>query len=111
MANDEVRPALTVAEWADGAHEIHAGIVVMDDGGATTIELPDNRALSIVGSHRHAVAALCLHKQPFGFTVEDVALLSEAAGRIEGEDHAQGPLAEALMVLGERIAALLPEPV
>lgn len=42
------------------------------------------------------------------FTRKDIDLLSEAAGRIEGEDSAQVPLADALMALAARIEAILP---
>lgn len=53
----------------------------------------------------HALAALALHGQPFGFTWEDVDLLHEIKFRNEAEADELGLLAKSL---ADRIAALLP---
>lgn len=57
------------------------------------------------GSGRHALAALALHGQPFGFTREDVAALwfviQEREGLVGAPQHT-------LRSLAERIEALLP---
>lgn len=96
---ESIRPALTPEEWArqvstgpDGSVEI-----VVDFGG-------------LVGPHRvvddpkarHALAALSLHGQPFGFTREDVAMLRSLASDA-------GLQAEPVILhLAARIEALLP---
>lgn len=57
---------------------------------------------------RHAMAAIALYGQPFGFTREDVRFLREDAEthRMEPEDwHADVPI---LLSLAARIEALLP---
>lgn len=87
-----IKPALTKEEWASGTHEIGHGITIVDDGGATTLELSENKSLSFVREHRHAVAGLALFGQPFGVTINDAKLLGEVAGRIKGADHAQASL-------------------
>lgn len=54
----------------------------------------------------HAVAALALYGQPFGFTREDVKLLrDEAEGEWNGE---QMDVGRRLLRLADRIEALLP---
>lgn len=71
-----MKPALTAEEWAgDGAARYEMrGIAIVDDGGATTVDMGTS-ALSFVGKERHALAALALYRQPFGFTREDVKWL------------------------------------
>lgn len=56
-------------------------------------------------SERHALAALCLHEQPFGFTQQDVAMLRQEA---DDEWPASHEMHAALTNLADRIAALLP---
>jgi hypothetical protein len=51
---------------------------------------------------RHALAALALYGQPFGFTWDDVDRIRMAAMYYPGE------MARALDGIGDRIAALLP---
>lgn len=78
-------PALTAEEWA----QVRTGFY-------------DLRTMS-----QHAVAALHLGGQPYGFTHADVAMLRGAAGDYEG----RGGFFETgrqLMALAERIEALLP---
>ena len=63
---------------------------------------------------RHALAALCLYQQPFGFTAEDVEALNEAVAELLQPGNLAPPLpwqvrsAKALRSLASRIAALLP---
>jgi hypothetical protein len=100
-----MNPALTSEEWRNQVTRTRGGAlrIVVDFGPpANTVQLNDDPKM------RHALAALALHGQSFGFTHADLNLLSEAAGRIEGEDSAQTPLADALMALAARIESLLP---
>lgn len=65
-------------------------------------------ANNVVVENRHAVAALALHGQPFGFTWDHVIALEYA---IEASDQYIGhdvPSHDDLVSLKDRIAALLP---
>lgn len=53
---------------------------------------------------RHAVAALALHEQPFGFTWDDVAMLRILASPPDAPPYFP------MLDLADRIAALLPPP-
>ena len=60
---------------------------------------------------RHALAALCLHEQPFGFRRDDVEGLRELAKQYDDDaDNYEitGPAAVWLTSLADRIEALLP---
>jgi hypothetical protein len=58
---------------------------------------------------RHALAALCLHGQPFGFTREDVKLCRLVIPWIyQRWDESVRPEMDALESLASRIEALLP---
>jgi hypothetical protein len=91
--SDETRPALTPEEWQ--------GSLRMGGGERD----------------RHALAALFLHGQPFGFTWDDVELL-RIASRVADRNARQGMGdtyrpelahgARRLEALRDRIAALLP---
>lgn len=110
---EPLKPALTPEEWkGDGyaCHEIHPGrLSVVDDGGATTFDMGES-CLSLVGRHRHAAAALCLHGQPFGFTREDVSVLRQLPTFVRGLGLGPDPdgVAAYLPGLADRIEALLP---
>ena len=118
----EIKPALTAEEWAEiicrrGDPESYTG------SGVPTIEVS---AQSIMGSRLpqigrpQALAALCLHNQPFGFTREDVDLIKYACivSRIKMEKSLKLGMenqADADLVtirtyrsLKDRIEALLP---
>lgn len=102
--------ALTREEWARGGttdgtiyttagHEIVARDYALGD-----------RALI---RHQAAMAAMCLHNQPFGFTWADVEDLRQAARdrrlRHLSHGHRHGEaIANALESLADRIEALLP---
>lgn len=62
------------------------------------------------GDQRHALAALCLYQQPFGFTAADLSNLQTVEDELWR--HNSGPHMEAtadvLQHLRARIAALLP---
>lgn len=109
----EIKPALSSAQWKGegyARYDMGHGIAIVDDGGATTVELPTNQSLSFVAEHRHAVAALALYGQPFGFTHEDVKALwvcvQEAKHQAYNEDAHR--LCDVAASAIERIKALLP---
>ena len=85
--SDDVKPALTPEEWAG--------------------QLRDPHGLDIDGmrGRPHAVAALCLHGQPFGFTWGDVRELDDAVERLCEVGHVD---VAAVMHIRDRIEALLP---
>ena len=84
---DPITPALTAGEWARGTcqrggdNDAHLGIRPDGGIGATS----SHRGVVIRTEDRHAVAALALHGQPFGFTWEDVDDETDAARYWEGE--------------------------
>lgn len=122
----ETQPALTPEEWAkkeahrpslfgDTPAELYltddgAGVGIMDlDGGAST-----GSAVSRAGGG-HALAALALYDQPFGFTRQDADDLSEVAFVLEtpadshgsgGEDNSD--YADTIRRIAAKIVALLP---
>lgn len=96
---EEIQPALTAEEWRCGFAErpnrtVELGVLVTDHTDYT-ISVQDERTL-------HALAALCLYGQPFGFTREDLKALMWAI------DDSGDLLAAKLRSLADRIAALLP---
>lgn len=63
----------------------------------------------IATHRRHALAALALHGQPFGFTWGDVDWIRAAAGQLLDEfDRLRADHATGLNAIADRIAALLP---
>lgn len=100
--SETVKPALTVEEWENRAAYREGSEISVFDNGQMLIDNGEN-----VGGGRefcHAIAALALYGQPFGFTRADVELLRRFAGRF----WAFGGQAE-LENLTERIDALLPQ--
>ncbi len=132
--SDEIKRALTADEWASRQFR---------DAGAAEISLEHGKVLGrpvepeilCIGNdqyetysqfttarHRHALAALALHGQPFGFTWEMVDAIRDAGRRLDGHfvsatshppgsmiprAYAAGPGAY-LSAIADRIAALLP---
>jgi len=118
MSEREIKPALTREEWARKGVNRSWGFVQAEIEYAGTVrpdgEEADDDAVWVIGADesiyfdgddRHALAALCLHGQPFGFTWEDVDLLQEAA--IKGRSVTDGPDPD-FWGLADRIEALLP---
>jgi hypothetical protein len=112
--SDEIAPALTPEEWTpcygaagylgadvDSSEEaIQAGGAQRWTGGLLTF----NNEYTI--NKPHAVAALCLHGQPFGFTQAHVTALRRYLGLVpERPDWNDNHLATEAI---DRIAALLP---
>lgn len=112
MTDDaEIQAALTPEEWARfaanmGRLDIEILKNLFDGRPHITIAFRvrnGDEIFSFEHGERHALAALCLHGQPFGFTQEDVELLRRSA-----ENELSGGTAERLSGLADRIAALLP---
>jgi hypothetical protein len=103
---DSITPALTADQWrhAGSAREIHvyeAGIVHVMAGRVPGV-VGENAVALALPDDRHGLAALCLYRQPFGFTWEDVEFLGMMA---QASDPMFGNFARSL---ADRIAALLP---
>lgn len=110
MSDDTtIQPALTPGEWSNQHFSVGevfgAGVdncgdfhVMLSCGGnvGTGIELDAHR--------RHALAALALHGQPFGFTEQEVTAVRESAE----DDHAAYEHHATLRIVAAKIAALLP---
>lgn len=122
MAED-TGPALTPEEWASKEAEVSSWlrIAVLHDGLLAVSVAPDDAEatdgdsapihMATVGyaERPHALAALALHGQPFGFTWEDVDALRRCADAIEGADGGYFDAgSEDLRAVADRIAALLP---
>src|SRR4051812_14958414 len=102
-----IKPALTAEEWKrqsftrgepDNVHITRRGGIIeldLQHSGNSGYPAP---------ATRHAIAALMLDGQPFGFTREDVQLLHDVAYRLDDRQDQQ----ERLDDLAERINALLP---
>jgi len=123
MLNDTVQPALSAEEWekAHGDLNVDAGGNIFWGDSVFCID-DDRRAIDLLDrsgefSRRHAVAALALHGQPFGFTHRDLEALSRCADDAErwAAQHGWGDPGDAgykamkhVRTIRERIAALLP---
>ena len=116
-----IKPALTAEEWAkatadyDSLYEPFTGL---------SVQAYNDGSLGVWGSYeggaqppaaRHALAALALHGQPWGFTREDAAHLRALADAIDRAATAQELFIllqasdpEPLRDLADRIEALLP---
>lgn len=100
---DPITPALTPKEWKSldtaDAFVQDGDLVVRTGWGSEDGSTPVNQ---------HALAALALHQQPFGFTRADVELLDEAWCAVMGYHSGSAENAARLQLLRDRIAALLP---
>jgi len=103
MVDDMVGPALTPEEWANPVN--------MQLGSDCWIKEPQSLLLSTACGcllfdveRRHAIAALALHGQPFGFTRDDVVALWSVIRDMDPEE----PERLRLVSLSARITALLP---
>ena len=112
MTDETIKPALRSGELASGV-DIAVGLVfagvendeVVLTWRSTEEDMPVDR--------RHALAALALHGQPYGFTVDDIVILHAVADQHAGQvlqmkDRSRTTTTEYLRGLAERIAALLP---
>jgi hypothetical protein len=106
--SDEIKPAMTAEEWEAGLvkrptcpqlirNDDSPGVFVWYDQGVL-IEPPDT----------YALAAMCLYKQPFGFTRQDVEEIRDAARNLEEEFNSPPGSIKELRSIADRIEALLP---
>lgn len=120
--SEPIKPALTAEQWTGDhtgpseSHGVLLGWMTRRHAGKSTAIVEfghEMRVLVVNGGSAeldraecHALAALCLYQQSFGFKPFHVALLRVVADTIEpiGEDER----AEELRWLAARIAALLP---
>jgi hypothetical protein len=99
-----IPPALTPAAWSEALHEGgtglgNASVALIGD----TLSIDGNGDAPLVrlrGPDRHALAALALHGQPWGFTAADVNMLHDAS--------TGSPWHAELLALAAKLAALLP---
>lgn len=115
MSDEAVTPALTAEEWGDSS-----GSWIKRD--AFELEWGNDGALDMYGpgfgfafgpedsGDLHALAALALHGQPFGFTRGDVELVRDCIGMEwdRGTRDQCDQMERRLESLAARIAALLP---
>jgi hypothetical protein len=112
IPRNTTRPAMTPEEWereevsrteSGGVSQIefHA---YLDPGLTVSNDNPE--MVNVPFKVQHAVAAMALHRQPFGFTRYDVQMLREIATHRDVQD--QSDWLEALTSIADRIQALLP---
>ena len=111
----KVQPALAPAEWNIGQRvTLEQKVRVEHDGNGseflTIQDKPHHASYAFSGNDRHALAALALHGQPFGFTWADVDTLAKEVGYMEAatEYQVDPEITDRLRSLIDRIAALLP---
>lgn len=103
---DEIRPALSAAEWIQYGDDLG----VMADWAADKEPFGPERRLTME-EKRHAVAAIALHGQSFGFTHDEEALLQELVRFHEHRAFAgDAETARSIRLLLTKISALLPAP-
>jgi hypothetical protein len=109
----EVKPALTSAEWEDEGYHLVEDAGARITSGFLYVQGWDDAFC--LHERRHALAALALYNQPFGFTREDVKLLREKVGPFNADraiyayEVAEIRSIEAVIAsLADRIEALLP---
>lgn len=101
---DEIWPALSDEEWLQYGEDL--GIMADFAAGKRPFG-PDRRHTE--EEKRHAVAAIALYNQPFGFGREDVLLLEEYATFLEHRSFRRdAELAQRARRLMHKIRALLP---
>ncbi len=101
-----MKPALTASEWDEvsRAQNGEYNMAPMIYGHVAALKgttIPQLQRLD-------AVAALCLHNQPYGFTHEDVRTLRAAGEESEAFYDGYDANTARLRSLASRIAALLP---
>lgn len=107
--SEKIKPALTAEEWREALQDHTAKVQAMRSAwyNPKSPETSD-----------HALAALALYGQPFGFTHEDLTACENGIAGIwtqhsqmchgDSEECGCGPESRALYSLADRIQALLP---
>ena len=110
----EIKPALTEGEWLDGPRVAvqRGGLGIYDQmkppgEGALGLEnVGTGTGIVVSPEHRHALAAVALYNQDYGFNWSEIYRLRWAAAQVEGlADAATG---QTLRHLADKIAAMLP---
>lgn len=96
-ATPTVAPAMTADEWEWQFSERNVSV---------TARMREAVEAGAAG-HRHALAALALFGQPFGFTRKDVEFLRAVASDYE-TPRGYGDVGETLLILAARIESLFP---
>jgi hypothetical protein len=124
LSDETIPPALTPDEWASKRIEWERGryyAAIWNNprpsvAGQLTVFIADGRGggSGVIIGNRHALAALALHGQPFGFTWDDVRTIwaceewdrqrAESGRPYDWNDEGR----RRLRALADRIAALLP---
>jgi hypothetical protein len=127
-SSTNIAPALTPEEWRSktvrraGLGTYEADVIALAEDGRTLrlASEADGELVLVPEGERHAVAALALHGQPFGFSAQDVedevdvAGYCEAMARQSAEAGAEAQaatfrmLAQRHRLRAAKIAALLP---
>lgn len=103
---DDLRPALSEEEWIQYAGDLS---ITAEWAADKRPYGPDRRYT--IERKRHAVAAMALYHQPFGFTHEEEALLETQAKFYEHRGFVgDAEIGAKLRLLQRKIAALLPPP-
>lgn len=105
-----MKPALTAEEWAKRCvHDSTDKTISADTTETDCLWLHDEERMTGIAIDRlHALAALCLHNQPFGFTREDVEMLRKIAEWTPGYSWSDVDSKYSVQSLANRIEALLP---
>ncbi len=110
----QVKPALTAEEW-DGGETAWPTIALQTTSGGHVnvwngeVGENDSQYVQVSENDRHALAALCLHEQPFGFDREDVEKLRRFRNDCYKYDPSIGGVRrDWLRSLADRIEVLLP---
>jgi hypothetical protein len=105
----DVKPALTPEEWSAKEYYRENSDQVKLCGKYLSVNNDESETCSLHDSEaRHALAALALHEQPFGFTWDDLMVLYEAVRAAERAAPYGNELADQLRPIRDKIAALLP---
>lgn len=102
--SDDTKAALTPDEWGSPVVKRREFEFEREPSGALTVTSGWEGVTLFPDDTHHALAALCLHGQPFGFTWDDVDLI-RSMDELISEDRG-GPLEAS--DLADRLAALLP---
>ena len=110
-----MKPALTAEEWRDGRTANGSTCIQFDGESVLLSPSPPDGDMRMVVNRPEALAAFCLHEQPFGFKREEPAEEREIAGILEDlvemlpDDKGKRILARAWLCRkrADRIEALL----
>jgi len=109
MTPRSVEPALTAEEWVDNT-SARSDWSVTPYHDTPFVNWFEGNHGSCLAVSQHALVALALHGQPFGFTREDAELVRDCIGMEwdRGERDEMDALKKRLESLAARIEALLP---